>query len=304
MTASLALLGACSGSTSGEPITKAGVKTASDSVSYYYGQLVARQYDMISAQDTILKSEAARKAYYEGMARGMGLLKEGDSPEAKAYNQGVTFGLQLTSNMKQMTADIPELKFSEALFGKGFWYTFSGDSIRNVDNASMELDRIMNGMQQRAEVANKAALEKAMGEYAKKNGFTKQGDLFVKTVKPGQGALLQQGDSINFSVSLMSSTGRNLDQYAMRDNAAVIGKTLPMEYPYAQQLLKMRSGSEVKVLMTADALFGGAARQFGFTNGEFLIVTLQPLFVAKTAWKPQVTAQPQAAPAVKATEKK
>ena len=279
------MLASCGGSNSGKPISEMNATTGSDSASYFYGQLVAGRYDQMRSQDSVYRSPEMQKAYWEGIMKGLGMLKEGDSDEVRVYNEGLAFGLQIATMMQSTSKDIPEYKFNKKMFQNGFWYTFAGDSIRDIQQAENLTSQIMGRMEQKAMEAKKAELEKAMAAYASKHGFSKNGNIFAKTEKPGNGPLLVVGDSVLLSIGLKSSTGKDLSNFAMRENPIVLGKTLPMEYPYMQQLLKMKSGEQCSILMSPADLFGQSAAQLGLKNDEFLIVTLTPVFKAKTSYE-------------------
>ncbi len=292
-----ALLASCSGQPSdGKPLEKMGATTGSDSVSYYYGQLMAERMFQMSQQDSLFKDPKFLDAYWKGMKEAQNLLRQGDSPEDKGFNQGLAFGLQLYENMLKTSKDIPEFKFNPKMFEAGYAWTHMGDSVRSTTEAQGNLSQIMESMQKRATAKDNAMIEKNIAEYAKKHGFAKdKAGYFEKMVKQGNGQVYAVGDSLTISVEFATSTGRDMKQYAMPETPLVLGKTMPMTYPYAQVLLNTRGNSVLQLLMVPDALFGGATQSFGFEKGEFLIVTLNTKFVAKTSYKPE--GAPSAAPA-------
>ncbi len=287
----LALLTSC-GNDNGKPISEFKGLSSSDSVSYYYGQLVAGRYGQMMQQDSAFKSEAMRKAYWEGMQKGLNLYKNDDSDQAKAYNEGLTFGLQMATMMAQTHQDIPDYNFSQKYFGAGFHYSFSGDTLRNLEEAQRMTTQIMGRMEEKAQQVNKKNLEKVMTEYAAKNGFKKSGNTYIKVVKAGKGPKLAIGDSINLNMLLKASNGKNMSQFDMHDNKAVLGKTLPLSFSWAGELVKMQSGADVQILIDAIELFGPSAKQLGFGNTDFVIVTLQPTFLSKTNFKQGETKTP------------
>lgn len=287
------LLTGCSGTPGGETIDKAAPKSASDSASYYFGMTMAGRMVQMGAQDSIYKDAKNRDAYWEGLRKGMSMLKEGDTPEARAYNEGLQMGMMLTNNFRQTTEEIPSFKFNLNMFEKGYGYAFATDSARGQEDAQFQLEKVMNAMQTSALAAKKAVLDKEIEAYAAKNGFKKNASgYYIKIVKQGNGPMMTQGDSLQYSMEFATSTGRDMKQYATPPTGVVLGKTLPMEYPGAKVLTTLKGGTVVKMLMTPDELFGQAAKSFHFDKNEFLILTVTPDYKGHTNFKPQAPAQP------------
>lgn len=289
----VALLASCSGQPKGgEPLDKAGAKNGSDSVSYYYGQLMAERMYQMSKQDSLFKDPKFVEAYWEGFKKAASLLRDGDSPADKGFNQGLAFGLQLYDQMIRTSQEMPEFKFNNKLFEAGYAYTMVGDSIRSTADAQSNLSSILEGMQKRMMAEENKVTEKNIKEYAAKNGFKKDAAGFYEKVeKQGTGATYVMGDSLTLSVEFASSTGRDMKQYSMPETPLVLGKTLPAVHPFANILLNTRTGSVVKVLMVPDEFYQGNAKQFGFKKGEFIIITLNSAFVAKTNFKAEAPAK-------------
>lgn len=296
-----AMLASCSGSQSGKPLSELKASSASDTVSYYYGELMADRMVQMGRQDSIYKTQEMRDAYWEGFRKGFDLIKKGDTDRDRAYNEGLTFGMQLAGNFRQTQTEIPEFKFNMKMFESGYNYAFKGDSASDIMTAQQELDKTMNDMSRRAQEANKAKLESEMAAYASKNGFTKDAyGYYEKTEKKADGNALAVGDSLTLAVEFNTNKGKNMYQYNMPPTPLVLGKSMPMEYPYAKVLTTMHSGSVVKLLMLPGDIFGQAASSFRLAPDEFIIVTLKPEFIGKTSFTlPQKAEQPQPAQPVK-----
>ena len=71
--------------------------TMADSLAYYLGEQGAMAYWQAAAQDTTLKTEAARAAYLKGFQKGMESISEED-----AYNRGVSQGMNLAMYLKTL----------------------------------------------------------------------------------------------------------------------------------------------------------------------------------------------------------
>lgn len=281
-----AMLASCSGSPKGKSADEMKLANGSDSASYYYGQSMAGRMVEMGMQDSIYKDAKVRDAYWEGLRKGLGMLRDGDTPEVRAYNEGLQFGLQLANNMRATTEELPEFKFNQKLFEEGYAYSFANDSARDQMDARNNLERTMNAMNARALAEKKVALDKEMAEYAAKNGYTKNAQgMYQKITKAGTGPKLAVGDSLMMSVQFATNLNKDMKQYSMPPTAMVLGKTMPMDYPYAKVLTTIPGGTVISLLMNPDEIFGAAARSFKFAKNEFVIVTLNPEFVAKTSFQ-------------------
>lgn len=280
-----ALLTGCSGNSTGKSADDLKLANGSDSASYFYGQTMASRMVDMGQNDSIYKDKKMRDAYWEGIRKAFDMMRDGDAPEVRAYNEGLLFGMQIAQNMKATSEEIPEYKFNIKLFEEGYNYAFAGDSVRNPADAQFYLEKTMNAMNERAMAAKKKELDKDMSAYASKHGFKKEADgSYQKIVKQGNGPEITVGDSLTLSVEFATNKGRDMAQYKMQPSPAVLGKTLPMTYPYAKIINNMKSGTIVSIITTPEDLFGAAAKSFRFDKDEFIIVTLNPEFKAKTSF--------------------
>lgn len=294
--AAMALLASCSsGSPTGKSIEDEKPTTASDSASYYYGQIMAGRMSQMMAEDSIYKDAKYRDLYWEGMRKGLSMLKQDNTPEARAYNEGMQLGLMVANDMQRTSRDIPDFKFNPKLFEAGYGYAFTPDSVRGLDDAQYNLQKTMNALDEKAKAVRMKAMEKVMAAYAAKNGFKKDAQgLYVKEVRQGNGPAMAVGDSLLYGVEFSTNQNRDMKQYNMPPTGVVLGKTLPLEYPGAKALLNLKGGSTIQMLITPDELYGQAAKQFNFGNDEFLILTITTDYKGKTSYKaPEVKSVPQ-----------
>ncbi len=274
-----ALLSACGSGTPKSP-AEANLATTSDSISYFLGQMMAGNMMQLKGQDTTLNNAENADAFWSGYQEGLKLLRNSTSDKDKAYNAGLVEGVRLAQQIQQQQEVTPEFKFNAKLFNEGYKYSYCGDSVRGVNEAARDLNFAMEALSNRAEAASKKNMTAAMETYAKKNGYKKAASgFYVKVIKQGSGNAIVQGDSIMVSTHPVESTGRDLAQYGLVPTPVVLGKTLPMSYPFAKALLGVKGGSEISILMTPENIFGGSARGLGIKNDSFIIqgVTLEYL---------------------------
>lgn len=234
----------------------------------------------LKGQDTTLNNAENADAFWSGYQEGLKLLRNSTSDKDKAYNAGLVEGVRLAQQIQQQQEVTPEFKFNAKLFNEGYKYSYCGDSVRGVNEAARDLNFAMEALSNRAEAASKKDMTAAMETYAKKNGYKKAASgFYVKVIKQGSGNAIVQGDSIMVSTHPVESTGRDLAQYGLVPTPVVLGKTLPMSYPFAKALLGVKGGSEISILMTPEDIFGGSARGLGIKNDSFIIqgVTLEYL---------------------------
>lgn len=234
----------------------------------------------LKGQDTTLNNAENADAFWSGYQEGLKLLRNSTSDKDKAYNAGLVEGVRLAQQIQQQQEVTPEFKFNAKLFNEGYKYSYCGDSVRGVNEAARDLNFAMEALSNRAEAASKKNMTAAMETYAKKNGYKKAASgFYVKVIKQGSGNAIVQGDSIMVSTHPVESAGRDLAQYGLVPTPVVLGKTLPMSYPFAKALLGVKGGSEISILMTPEDIFGGSARGLGIKNDSFIIqgVTLEYL---------------------------
>lgn len=270
------LLVACSGSEKPVSPKEASLQSASDSVSYYLGAVVANQtFQYKQMGDTLLSTPERTDAYWDGFQRGMDILRRGDKPEDRAFNAGLLAGAQFAGNLKNQQEATPEFKFNKQLFVQGYNYAYTPDSVRGLMEASQALNSAMNGISDRQNAQDSKSLDKNMAEYAKLNGFRKNASgQYVKISKEGAGPVLAVNDSIIFSLTPRVPKGPDISKYGQAATGVVLGKTLPLNLPFAQAIVGVKSGSVIELLVKPDEVSPGWAQQLGIGAGQFVVLTI------------------------------
>lgn len=192
-----------------------GKATQADSVSYYIGEQMAMQRVQIAKTDTLLKSSEAQAKYDEGFYAGLEAMM-GDN---KAFNQGFATGVGVAAQLLSQGEAMGE-KFSIDALASGYSSAFdkNGKAVKNLEKNANEhqgkLMTLMNDMQGKAmkkkadeAIKKTEPAKKKLAAEAKKAGYTKVGNYYVKTVEAGNGTKLKAGDKIMATISLMDSEG-------------------------------------------------------------------------------------------------
>ncbi len=266
--AGLMMLAGCGNSP--KSIDEVKPETPSDSLSYFIGQLYGQQLvDQAERDSVTFGSEQARKDYIEGYMKGMGLLKDGND----AYNAGLMAGVQMAQAAKEFTQQYESFKFNHDVFEQGM--RFAAKDTQVDQEASKKVMEFVQNITKNFADEQEAKDNAKMAEYAKKEGYKELKDgLFFKSLKPGSGFNFAEGDSISFSVSLKGTSGKDLSQYAQKDNVVVLGKTLPTSYPYYDAILAMKPGETACVLMNPKTIFGPQAARMGLDDKEYIVLTI------------------------------
>lgn len=192
---SLALLASCGGSTGKSLNDKS---TATDSLSYTFGEMAGMQRAMNFEQDSTLREEKAQKAYNQGFADGFKVLK-GD----EAYNQGFLLGLQLALQMQDLQKNNGiELNRDYVLGGFHATRTDSVDpsAFQRVQERGARMMSTILSEQVKGEVEK---IAKA-GNYQQKEG------MYFKQSKAGQGANLAGGQTATVRINIMDKSHKEL----------------------------------------------------------------------------------------------
>jgi FKBP-type peptidyl-prolyl cis-trans isomerase len=282
--AGLMLLTACGGNT-GKSMEDAKPSTPSDSLSYVLGEFTGHRFSSQAEMDTAnYGTEQQRKDYMDGMMKGFELL-DGNSD---AYNAGLMEGLNMAQSVKQFKEQCTSFEFNKGMYESGLRY--AGANEKADKDAAEKAQQALNTLTQEFVAAQEKVDNEVLAKYAKEKGYTQVTDnSFIKHVKPGNGNLLADGDSISFSVVLKSTSGKNLDQYSQHNNTAVIGKQLPTTYPYYDAIKTMKPGETADILMNPKTLFGNYASQLGLDADEYIILTIDTQLLSAPKVAPTAT---------------
>lgn len=266
-----ALLASCSGNT-GKSIKDANPGSQSDSISYYYGQMVAQSMFNTAAGDSALNTPEGREAFFKGYQAVLEMYMNADPAYAKGMELAMSSGTQL----KSFATEVPEFKFNSSMLKDGFWYAFTGDSIRQeVSTAQTLMSPMVNAMVERQNKQNEETLKASMADYAKKHGMSKmEENKYSRIVKPGDGALIAKGDSVRMVITVKDAKGKTLDQFDKMENTGVVGKTIPETSAFGRQLLTMKSGSTVEVAEPAFSVLNQYAASLGYKQTDYFIYTV------------------------------
>ena len=191
---SLVLLASCGGS--GKGLSEK--SSATDSLSYTFGEMAAMQRAVAFEQDSTLRDKDAQKTYNQGFMDGFKLLKDNE-----AYNQGLLLGLQAALQMQDVQKNTGIALNRDLVLG-GFNATPS-DSLdpsayqRVQERASRMMSTILSQqVQGEVEKAAKA------GKYQQK-----QGVYYIQN-KAGQGANLTNGQVATVRINVMDKNHKEL----------------------------------------------------------------------------------------------
>lgn len=265
------LLSSCSGN-NGKSLSEANPSSQSDSISYYYGQMIAQAMYNSSRADSTLSTPEGREAFFKGYQAVLEMYMNADP----AYAQGMQMAMSSATQLKSFVNDVPEFKFNNALLKDGFWYSFTGDSIRQETIAAQTLlSPMVNAMVERQNKKDEQALQKSIAEYAKKHEMTKvEANTYRRVITPGKGESFVKGDSIKMIISVKDAKGKTLDQFNNMENTGVIGKTIPEATAFGRQLLTMKPGETIEVIEPALNVLNQYAASLGYKATDYLIYTI------------------------------
>lgn len=266
-----ALLASCSGN-NGKSIAEANPGSQSDSISYYYGQMIAVAMNNAAASDSLLATPEGREAFFKGYQAALEMYLNADPAYAKGMEMAMSSGTQLSGFIK----DVPEFKFNNSLLKDGFWYAFAGDTIRQeATMAQSVMSPMVNAMVERQNKKNEQELQATMSEYAKKNGMTKvESNMYRRVLKAGNGQNFVKGDSVKMVITVKDAKGKTLDQFDKMENTGVIGQNIPETTAFARQLLTMKPGETVEVIQPAISVLNQYASALGYKSSDYLIYTI------------------------------
>ena len=236
--------------------------TMADSLAYYLGEQGAMAYWQAAAQDTTLKTEAARAAYLKGFQKGMESISEED-----AYNRGVSQGMNLAMYLKTLKAEYDvDLKNDPALAGLAFG--MQNDTIVNpgmlqqaIQPIGMQLDAIKSKK-------DKEIADKKIAEEMQKSNYQKDvNGLVYKVMAEGKGDKLENDQMVLVELIMTDVAGKSLVPTDVKPQKVVVGQHHYISM-LNQVLPMMKVGSAYKVLGSAIELFGPQSRQFRLKGSD------------------------------------
>lgn len=236
--------------------------TMADSLAYYLGEQGAMSFWQNAAQDTTLKTEAARLAYLKGFKKGMEVMTEDE-----AYNKGLSQGMNLAMYLGTLKKEYDvDLKKDPALAGLA--YGMQNDTIVNPGMLQQAIMPI--GMQLDAIKAkkDKEIADKKIAEEMQKSNYQKDvNGIVYKVMTEGQGDKLENDQMALVELVMTDVAGKPLMPTDVKAQKIVVG-----QYHYVPMLNKvlpmMKVGSTYKVLGSATELFGPQARQFRLKGSD------------------------------------
>lgn len=272
-------------------------KTGNDSLSYYYGQMAAMQYQQMAAQDSALKTEAGKKAFLEGYAKTIAAAEGKD----EAYISGMLMALQMQIQKKQIKKEL-DFDINTTLAGQALAFALKNDSVSNSTNG-------MNYVNNKLMQLQKVKTDKSSAEAAKKlsalgsKGFKNVGkNIAARTVTPGTGAQVKVADRLKVHIRATDVEGKNLN--VPMPSEIEVGQTFGPDSPLTEAIKTMKIGETSAFAIPAAAIFNGGQSQFGLGDTDLVVFEVKiegeaPAKAAAKAAQPAAAAPADAAPADK-----
>lgn len=266
----LSTLTACNGNSSENdatvrPISDYKDMTIGDSVAYYYGQMASMDFWRSVQGDSVLSSREGRDSYLKGLRAGYDAMRDDD-----AYNKGYYMGVQLAMQMKELCGDY-NITANKTILLNSFEDGLKNDSVLNMAEVQQGFNEVVTTLQAQKDAADKKKAEETLkGEAAAKKWQMINPSLYASAGRGGEGALLKEGESVGFSMTITNAQGKDLDR---RDNPdMVVGKMT--QGPVTQALLTMKVGETRTFYTFANALLGRFAQRYGLKSDEIVSFTI------------------------------
>lgn len=259
----LPLLAACNGGAdNGKTMADYKDATTADSLTFYFGQMRAAEYWRNATVDTTFASRESRDEFLKGVRAGMDAVRNNDM-----YNQGVYLGIQLAMNLGEIDREY-ELKTNKAILLDALSDGLRNDSVVDYNEASVQFSQIMNALNERKELNDRTKGQEALAAEAKALKMTRlSDDLYAGApTKPGEGELLQIGDSVAVVLTVTQIGVGEIDHQA--DPHFKVGSKLIG--PVTDALLTMRVGESRDFLTTPPALMGRIYTRRGLKPNDIL----------------------------------
>jgi len=282
---SIALLASCSGNSGKSALNDK--SSATDSLSYTFGELAAMQRAVTFEQDTTLRGDDARKDFDNGFNDGLKLLKEGKD----GYNAGLVLGLNFAMQMQDMAKN-QGIEINRNIMLSGY-NTNAKDS---VDPQAFQK------IQERgARLISSIMGEKVKGkveELAKKGKYQKNNDLYYLVNHAGSGANLTNGQEAVLRINIMDKNRKELmPQLKEQQTPYTVGSGY---IPALEKVLPLMSqGAAYEILVAPQQVFGPNTPPM-VDQKEPVILTVEVVSLAKDSVAmevPATSSTPAPAPA-------
>lgn len=224
--------------------------TAADTMMYYFGQMQAVNFWQDAESDTMLRSEAARKAFMEGFRAAMAI-----DTDDSAYNKGLQLGLRLALRLREFNQRYGT-DFSEEVLAASLQNFLKNN---NVVDSLAEAQKGFYAIKDRFEYNTaKKEVENAKGmlaKYGKEKGFKMISDtLYGVDLTPGSGSLIREGDRIAVEVSVSTLTGKEVVTRQFPDSITLgEGRVPPV---VREAIYTMKNGQTCQFMTTPRTLLG------------------------------------------------
>lgn len=255
----------CGSPGNGKPLSEIRGSDAKDSLLYYFGQMEAAQYWRDSAKDSLLQTEASRMAYLKGLMAGLKAIKEDEN-----YNRGLVAGVRMAVNMRDFEKEYG-VELNPGVIVESLEYGLRSDSIVDEVNVTRQFYDLLGYFQEKRDAADKSASEKVIKDVARKMGLYNIAEgIYGKTLTPGHGPALVDGDKVRVSISLTSG-GQELG-IPMPEEVAVGDHYVSSTLNTA--LRAMHVGEKCEYAVTAYKFFGRRCTQIGLQPTDVVIMTV------------------------------
>ena len=261
------MLAACSNPPSGKPLADLGKLSQADSLSYLYGMSYADNYWRMAQSDSAAAGEAGRKEYLKGIQKGLALASESDQ-----YNEGLLMGLQVAVAQKNLQKELG-VTIEPEMFTSGLAYGLQADTVASDPRYQQQFQRIVDAIGKKKDKENADAAGKALAAAARQQGMAQMGpDVFGKVITPGEGVLLQTGQTVNVDMKLLSLSGKELP--IPMPKQINVGHEFA-DLPIGPVILKMHEKEKMELLTPAFALFGQNCSRLGLEPTEVVKVLIE-----------------------------
>lgn len=292
---SLLLLASCDGgNVTGKSIKEAGATTTNDSISYYEGMAMAQMYQQMAMSDTTLKGDQGKADFMKGFAAGLKALEGKSDGEAA----GIIAGIQAAMQNKDLTKTF-DIQFNNNLIRTGLAYALSADSLAQSSEGPQYLNKTMQRLSAKKGEENRKAALQSMSGLAKQGFKQVQPGIYAKTVKPGTGAQLKDGDNVTGKVVMKNSKNQPIDKLPMPEKF-IVGQTFGMGSPLNTGLQSMKVGETAIFAIPAEEMFNGQQKQLGLNDTDYVLIEITASEVTGNTAAKTNAANVQAQPAAKA----
>lgn len=234
--------------------------TATDTIGYYMGEYLANVRTQMAENDTVLKSDDAKAKFDEGFYCGLEALSGDD----QAFNRGFISGVMAAAEI-MMKAEAADEKIQMDAFASGYANSFdkNGKPVKDLDKRVNEHRYVLMAKLQQLEgrIMNKQiedalkktdAAKKNVEATAKKEGYSKMGNYYVKTVDKGTGTKLTKGENVIATIGIRDVAGNVV--MPQGQISQVIGEPTNFFPPIDALQLNMDLGGKYYIIGTIDQL--------------------------------------------------